>query len=250
MVDKKVQRIKFIIAVIVVICVGITVFIRVNEYNKNGEKNMPFNISKIIIISTAQKDESVDAPTDLNSESIWNFNIIQNNDIYLKIDESEGHKEKLKSVTISNIEVVQPPQKGILRPYMPNSLDGDRYTYTSDYTVSGSLTYRGAEESNYKNLQVNQNGGVIGISFANKDLEKYSSGEDTEVTYDGKMLSKLGITDEDMKSKIAFDLIIELDDGKSYSGRVNLDINCEGLVENGTSQIEISDFSNVVFKRI
>ena len=46
------------------------------------------------------------------------------------------------------------------------------------------------------------------------------------------------------------DLIIELDDGKKYSGRVELDLNCDNLIENGKSQIEITDFSNIIFKRI
>ena len=38
-------------------------------------------------------------------------------------------------------------------------------------------------------------------------------------------------------------------DGKEYYGRIPLDINCEGLVEEGTSNQEITDFSNVVFRR-
>ena len=133
---------------------------------------------------------------------------------------------------------------------MPSSLDGEKYKYTDDYIVSQSLTYRGAEESNYKTLQISKNGGNIGISFANKELGTYSSGEDTEITYNGTMLSKLGIANENVKSKVSFDLVIELDDGKKYSGSVEIDLSCDGLVENGTTQTEITDFSNVVFKRI
>ena len=64
------------------------------------------------------------------------------------------------------------------------------------------------------------------------------------------MLSKLGIKDEDVKSKVSFDVIIELEDGKKYSGNVTLDINCDKLVENGMTKNEITDFSNVIFKRI
>ena len=52
------------------------------------------------------------------------------------------------------------------------------------------------------------------------------------------------------KSKNSFDLIIELDDGKKYSGNVEINFDCNGLIENGKSQTEITDFSNIIFKRI
>ena len=45
-------------------------------------------------------------------------------------------------------------------------------------------------------------------------------------------------------------IIILKDNGRAYVGRIETDVNCEGLVENGTSQIDITDFSNVVFKRV
>ena len=64
------------------------------------------------------------------------------------------------------------------------------------------------------------------------------------------MISKLGMNDEQVKSKISFDLIIELDDGKKYSGNVEINFDCNGLIENGKSQTEITDFSNIIFKRI
>ena len=133
---------------------------------------------------------------------------------------------------------------------MPNSVDGARYTYTDDFKVTKSLTYQGREDNSYKDLHINKNGGKLSMSFANRGLGQYSSGEDTEVTYDGKMLAKMGYTDEELKFTVAFDLTIELDNGKSYIGRIETDINCEGLVENGTTQVDIKDFSNVKFKRI
>lgn len=252
MVNKKVQKIKLLIAAIVVLIAAILVCVRISIYEKEGEKNMPFNVSKIIIISTAQKDE-----TSVNVEQTQNilgdFNIIQNNDIYISIEKDEKNAKKdesIKNITIENIEILTAPQKGTLKAYMPNSLEGSKYNYSDDYLVSQSLTYRGADQNNYQNLQINKNGGNIAFSLANKELGTYVSGEATEVTYNGTMLSNLALTNEDVKSKIAFNLVIELDDGKKYSGRVELDLNCEGLVETGTTQIEITDFSNVVFKRI
>lgn len=250
MVNKKVQRIKFIIAVIVVILAALFVFIRIHNYNKNGEQNMPFTVSEIIIVSTARKYESTNTEPIQSDGSIWNFDIVQNNDMYIGISNNSKNDEKIKNITIENIEIVEAPKKGSIRTYMPNSLDGARYTYTDEFQVFNSLTYRGSEENSYRNLHINRNGGKLSISFVNKDLGKYSSGSDTEVTYDGRMLAKMGLTNEDLKFKVAFNLIIELEDEKKYTGRIETEINCEGLVENGTSQVDIKDFSNVIFKRI
>ena len=250
MVNKKVQRIKFIIAVIVVLIALIFVGISIYSYSKNGEKNMPFELSKIIVVSTARKYESEDAqPIELNG-AIWNFNVVQNNDMYIELKNNAKEDEKIKNIKISNIQVVQSPNKGLIKTYMPNSLDGARYTYAEEYLVNDSLTYRGSEENSYKDLHINRKGGQLSISFANKDLGQYSSGEETEVTYDGRMLAKMGYTDDDLKFSVAFDITIELEDGKTYVGNVETAINCEGLVENGMSKLEVNDFSNVIFIRI
>lgn len=250
---KRIQRIKLMIAIIVVLAVATAVTARIIKYQSEGEKNMPFNLSKIIIISTAIKDDTVQETEQEQDGSIWNFNIIQNSDVYISIEnnkENSKKNEKIKTITIDNIQVLEGPSVGTIKPYMPNSVDGEKYKYTDEYIISQSLTYRGADESNLKTLQISKNGGNIGVSFANKDVGKYSSGEDMQITYNGTMLSKLGIDNEKVKSRVSFDLIIELDDGKKYSGNVEINLNCDGLVENGTSQTEITDFSNIVFKRI
>ena len=85
MVNKKVQRIKFIIAVLVVLIVAVAVIIRIQIYNKNGEKNMPYEISKIIVVSTAQKSDNQEEQPTEGTDSVWNFDVIQKNDysIYL-----------------------------------------------------------------------------------------------------------------------------------------------------------------------
>ena len=250
MVNKKVQRIKLIVAVLVVITAAILIGIRIHIYNKIGEKNMPFQVSEIIIVSTARRYEGEEAEPIEDNGSLWNFQVVQNNDMYIEIKNNAKETEKIKNIKISNIEITQAPNKGAIKVFMPNSIDGARYTYTDEYEVKDSLTYKGSEENSYKDLHINRNGGKLSISFANRDLGQYSSGEDTEVTYDGKMLSKMGYTDEDLKFKLAFDITIELEDGKAYIGRIETEVNCEGLVENGTTQIDIKDFSNVVFKRV
>ena len=247
----KVQKLKFIIAIFIIVLVIAFVAFRIIKYQTEGEKNMPFNLSKIIVVSTAQKE---DITQENEQNNLWNFNIIQTNDVYISIERNKNNTkkdEKIKNISINNIEIIEKPTVGELKPYMPNSLEGEIYKYIDDYIVNDSLTYRAADKTDYKNLQIGQNGGsVAAISFANKQIGTYVSGEDTEVTYNGTMISKLGMNDEQVKSKISFDLIIELDDGKKYSGNVEINFDCNGLIENGKSQTEITDFSNIIFKRI
>lgn len=264
----KSQKVKLIIAVSVIAILAIIVLIRYAIYQKEGEKNMPYSISKIIVVSRVNRyekpaetkneennaeGENAEQPEENSDNSIWKFDVIQTNDIYISIEKNEENikkNEKIKSISISNIQVLEGPVKGTLKAFMPNSLEGDRYKYSNDYIINNSLTYRGAEGSNLQNLQIANNGGIIGFSIANTEIGTYASGEDEEIVYNGSLLSKLGITNNDVKSKISFDVTIELDDGKKYSGKVTLDITCDQLVENGSSQQEITDFSKVIYKRV
>lgn len=266
----KTQKFKLIFTVSVLLILAVVVLIRYSIYQKEGEKNMPYSISKVIVISKANKyennkpnnveeqpeeeNENVEQAVEQTQEdnSIWNFDIIQTNDIYISIEkkaENVKKDEKIKNITISNIKIEENPVKGTLKAFMPNSLDGEKYKYTDDYAINENLTYRAAEVSNLQNLQISNNGGVIGFSIANTQIGKYVSGDEEEILYNGTLLSKLGITDADVKSKVSFDLMIELDNGKKYSGKITLNITCDGLVEKGTSQQEITDFSDVIFKR-
>lgn len=271
----KSQKVKLIISVSIIAILAIIFIIRFAIYQKEGEKNMPYTISKIIVVSRANKynkaTENTDKANQENSEeeqvedsnsenqaeeienALWNFDLIQTNDVYISIeknDENIKKNEKIKSVSIENIKIIESPAKGTIKAFMPNSLDGEKYSYTNDFSINNSLTYRAAGESNFQNLQISEQGGVIGFSLANTELEKFVSNDEEEISYNGTLLSKIGITDNDVKSKISFDIVIELDNGKKYSGNVVLDINCDGLVENGSAQQEITEFSNVIFKRI
>ena len=61
-----------------------------------SEEMMPFNLSKIIIVSTAEGNE-------IEGKNKWNFVINQNNDIYMYFDKNEnywGDEKIIKSVTI------------------------------------------------------------------------------------------------------------------------------------------------------
>ena len=59
----------------------------------------------------------------------------------------------------------------------------------------------------------------------------------------------MGVLNEDLKFKVSFDFIIEVEN-KSYKTNIVLDLPVEDLVGKKETHIEITDFSNVVFKRL
>ena len=141
------------------------------KYQVEGEKNMPYNISKIIVISSALTTEDKESETPEESY-IWNEKIIQNNDVYIYLKKNNKNKEdvKINSVKIENIQILKKTNIGKIQIYMPNSNDGVLYNYVNDYLVSNSLTYTGGSIDNTKTLEINKNGGAICLSFANIDL--------------------------------------------------------------------------------
>ena len=242
------ETIKNCIAVIIlaiIICVVITIVIK---YQVDGETNMPFNLSKITIISTA---EGVQGETSEGEENTkWNLSINQSNDIYLFIDKNENYKKNatIQFVTIENIKITKKPQKGIIKAYMPNSGEGRRFVYNDDYLVSEKLTYRGATASNEKNLEIGNQGGKVLIRFANNNIDTYKSNEAEEIVHDGTLIGKTDTTSEDIAFSVSFDFII--DTGRiQYKAVVSLDLPCGDIVKEGTTQEELTTY-NVVFKRI
>ena len=101
-----------------------------------------------------------------------------------------------------------------------------------------------------KSLEISNNGGILGFRVAVEELGNYISNEDEEITYDGKLLSNLGINVSDILFDMSFDVIITTSENISFKGTIRLDMPIETVGEEGSSSKEITDFSNVVFKRI
>ena len=91
---------------------------------------------------------------------------------------------------------------------------------------------------------------MILFRYCIKNTSEYSSSEDTQIQHDGTLLSKTGVSLEQIQSEVAFDIIITFKSGISYNGTINLNLPSGNLVEEGTSSLEITNFDDVVFKRI
>lgn len=195
-----------------------------------------------------QNTETAEQPEE---NYIWNEKVVQTNDIFIYLDKNPDYKKDdiIKSVKIDNIKILENVKKGKIQVYMPNSLEDGLYKYTNEYLVNSSLTYTGASADNRKALQVRSQGGGICISFANMGLGNYKSNDDQEIQQGGTILEKMNVSNEDLKFKVSFDLIVEVQD-KSYKTNIVLELPIDGIVGQKETTREITDLQNLVFKRL
>lgn len=242
--ERESQIIKLCIAISVMIIIFILVAIIMIKYEVEGDKNMPFNLSKIVMVSTAEGVES-------KGKNKWNFDIYQNNDIYFYIDKNErynGNDTRIEKIRIENIQIISAPQQGEIKAYMPNSTDGRLYSYEDTYIVEDKLEYKGASKSDSHTLEIGNQGGNALIRFSNTNLGQYSSNDDTEIVHDGSLLKKINLTQDNIKFTVSFDFIIELSNHQ-YRANIKLDLPYGNILDDGTSSFEKTDMSDVIFKR-
>ena len=214
-------------------------------YSDNrGEKRLPFAISKILLVSTVD-GHVVDDPN-----NIWNIGVTQVNDIFMYINKGIEGDTTIKEIKFENFNVEKAPQKGRLKLLRPTGELSNLYTHSEQDYLNESITYTGGVIDDMKALEIANNGGILGFRFSIEDLGSYISNETQEITYDGRLLSNLGIGIEEIKFNVSFDIIITTSNNVSYKGTIKLDMPVDTVIEEGSSSIEITDFSDVIFKRI
>ena len=188
---KKEETIKFCIAMLVLIIIISIVVSIIIKYQVTGETNMPFQLSKIAVISTAEGNQNEDNPDNVK----WNLTVHQNNDIYFYITKNEDINETflINSVSIENINITHEPQKGTVKTYMPNSGEGRIFVLDDSFIVTDSLTYIGDKQSDERNLTIGNQGGVVPIRIANCNIGQYISDEDAELVHDGTLLKTINV---------------------------------------------------------
>lgn len=235
----------FNIVIIIIIIVSILFLFGmiVLKYHVEGETNMPFELSKISIISSSQ---GVDKGT---KDTRWAYDISQTNDIFLYIDKNDtyGKTEIIQSVRIDNIQI-QAKQKDNIKIYRPDGQEEKLIFKNKEENEVQNLRYEGSIESNLKQLKISNQGGLVAFRYAINNLSEYSSNEE-EINHQ-ELLKKAGIKQEDLETKIIFDLIIQLQDGKEYKASISLDFPIGNVIEEGTSSMEITDVKDYIFKRV
>lgn len=214
------------------------------KYQVEGEKTLPYSLSKIFVISTVEG-----TPVD-DGQNIWNINVKQANDLYFYINKDDVTEETIKQITIENFNVTQNPAKGQLAIYRPTGDLGKTYTHSEQNYLDEKITYTGATIDDLKTLEIANTGGVISLRVSLDNLGTYISNDTTEITYDGSLLQNIGVNIEEIKFGLSFDILIETNKNVIYKGTISLELPAQDIITNGSSNFEITDFSDVVFKRI
>lgn len=241
----KQKSIYFSISFIVIIIVIAIVAIKLLQYNEEGEKNLPFLISKITVISTADGIEKEE------TQNKWDLSILQNNDIYIEIEkkENENRNDFFKKVTLENFKIIENPQKGEITFYQPTNDKDIIYEYREENKTNEKVEYAVGKNNNLKKLEITKDSGIVSFSACVNNLENYISNEETEIKYDGSLLKKINVKEEEIKFKISFDLLIEMESNKEYKATFTLELPNGNIEAEGIVKKEITDFKDVIFKR-
>lgn len=229
------------IIIAIVFVVGVISLI----YQVEGELNLPFELSKISIISNVEGIDKEDA------ENKWNLTVNQNNDIYLYIKKNEKYKdtEIIERVKLDNFVIEEAPKIGELKLLKPDSeIESVIFKNIKENEVE-SVEYNGSMDSSIKELKISNQGGLVIFRYAINNIGNYISNDDEEINH-SELLKKLSINNDDLKFRVKFDIYINLNSGKKYKSCVNLDLPINDVVNDGTQSRENVDIEDVIFKRM
>ena len=229
------------IIIIAILCVGGMFILR---YQVEGESNMPFKITKISII------ESVEGTETQGAGEKWNFDVAENNDIYIYLEKnfSYGKTEIIQSVDIKNINVNKAKSVGDVKFYKPVQ-DEKRMFINQEESEITDITYNGDLESNIKEQKISNQGGIVAFRYAINNISQYVS-QDAEQIDHSQLLKLTNIKQEDLQTTLTFDIVINLTSGKKYQAPISVDIPTDEIIEKGTVGIDKTDLNNIIFKRI
>lgn len=229
-------------AVIIVLIIAVIALL-ILKYEVEGEQNMPFKLSSILVLSNAEGYQESES-----KEYKWDTDIYQINDIYLNIEKNKNYKETeiIKSITIENVIVNEKPKVGEITFYRSASSDKNLFNYKEEYEINEKIEYIGDVKSDLSNLKISNQGGTIILRAVNKTGKEYTSNE-KEFKHSGKLLSEAQILSEDIKSTVSFDLVINLESEISFRANIKLDLPVGDIMTEGYASSEITE--NIVFKR-
>lgn len=237
------KKCTFLAFIIIAITIVISIIIK---YNVEGEVITPYYIEKILIISRVNSQNNED------SENLWNISLAENNDIFISLKkDNNSTTDTIKNIKINNFKIISSPQIGKICVYRPTGDLSNLYEHSEQNYLDGSIIYTGARVDTLKTLEIGNEGGMIGFRISLEDIGKYiSNNYEEEIVHDGSLLTKAGIPAENIKFSISFDLTINLNNDIGFQGTVNLNLPSGDIINEKEPYIELTDFSDVVFKRL
>lgn len=237
---------KYVINLFLVLSLSIVFFIII-KYNVEGEKNIPFNITKFVVISSAETEE-----LELNKD-LYQANIIQKNDIYLAIEKNENYKKQdaIKKITFNNFKMAETQKIGLLKIYR-TALEEKKYVYNQNYEINDELEFFGDLNTNLKmqKMSIANQGGLLEFSIVLNDLGKITYAENENITSDGTLLKRLNLSTNDIRTEISFDMTIELSSGNTFKTTINLELPVGDIEKEGVCTNENIDLDKLVYKRV
>lgn len=215
------------------------------KYKVEGEVNLPFELSKISVISNVEGTNVED------STNKWNLSVNQNNDIYLYIKKNDNYKETeiIRSIELNNFNIQQASNIGEIKLFKPDSNVESVIFKNTDENEVDKIEYIGDMDSSIKNLKISNQGGLVVFRYAINNIGHYVSNEDEEINH-SELLKKLSINNDDLKFKITFDILINLNSEKTYKSNIELELPIDDIVNQGVQSKEYTDLKKIVFKRM
>ena len=243
--EKNKRLIKICLGIALLIIIITIIVTLVLRYNVEGETNLPFKITSLRVVSTAQGNNNED------TQNKWNIDVIQKNDFYFYLEKNSDYTKdaSISKVTFENFQIEKSSDKGTVNIYKP-SANSMLYYYNNDYKIENSISYTGALSTNIAALEISNQGGLIGFSIAINNLGTYINNDDSEIIHNGTLLSKLNLGFEDISMKISFDMIIETTSNNKFKATFTFDLPNENIIETGISVLDKDNLDKIVFKRI
>lgn len=242
--ETKLKILKISLIIIITVAILFTIGIILLSYSVEGETNLPFKITKIRTISSSEGVEKQDG------EDMWALDINQNNDIYIYIEKNPnyGRTEIIDKIKLDNFQIKRNTEIGELNIYQPSEETEDLITNTENNRKQ-EIVYTGELKSNVKKKQISNQGGLVVFRCANDKIGEYISNEVEEVNY-STLLAGTGLTNEQLQATVTFDITIELISKRTYKATITLELPVGDIINNRITYLDITDLSNIVFKRI
>lgn len=183
--NKKYFNIVMVITIITIILFALGMIIL--KYHVEGETNMPFELSKITVISSS---EGIDKQT---TDTKWAFDVYQSNDIFLYIDKNSGYgkTEAIKTIVVDNVQI-ETKKKDNIKLYKPDAQEEKSIFKNKEENEIQTIEYTGDMESNLKQLKISNQGGLVAFRCSINNLVEYTS-NDEEINHH-ELLKKAGVT--------------------------------------------------------
>ncbi len=241
---KRILR-KYIFIAFLLLITAIVILLMI-KYNVEGEKNMPFKLSKIVVQST------IDTKSREGTGNLWDLELTQNNDIYIYIEKNKNieSESKLKSIKIKRTSSIVKPKKGQISVLLPTSNNINKiFLNSTENYLNKTIEYNANTSDNLEKQEICQDGGMIAFRISNQNIGEYISNEGDEIKYDKSLLEKAGIDESELKFTAEIDLVIELSEDEKYKGTISLELPTDTFENRGSITTEITDTSKIIFKR-